>query len=176
MNAVYAYLQLYRFFDGVTPVKGVDCGKLCRKACCKSDGGMYLFPGEEKVFDFLQPYWAKVEKADFSYSYNGKEKKVNFCTCNGKCDRYQRPLACRIFPVTPYMDRNGMLDFVTDPRAKPICNLAKVYSLEDFDRKFVGNVKKTFTLLCKNKEISEFMKEYSRYLETYMKFYDGYKI
>lgn len=171
MNAVYAYLQLYRFFDGVTPIRGIDCGKLCKRACCRGDGGMYLFPGEEKVFDFLQPEWAVTEKSDFIYNYGGRVKNVVFCTCRGFCDRYQRPLACRIFPLTPYMDKNGSLSIITDPRAKPVCDLAKIYTPDDFDEKFTGNVKKIFALLCKNKEITEFMKEYSLYLETYMRFY-----
>ncbi len=170
MNAVYVYLQLYRFFDNTFPIKGIDCGRLCDKACCKGDGGMYLFPGEERVFDFLRPSWAKVEKSDLVYKYNGKEKHTRFCNCNGTCDRYQRPLACRIFPLTPYMDKKGNLEVIIDPRAIPVCRLAKVYDTEDFNRKFVDNVRKTFVLLCKNKEVSEFMKEYSSYIGTYRRF------
>ena len=46
MNSAYLYLQLYRLFDSITPVR-TDCGGLCDKACCRGDdGGMYLFPGE----------------------------------------------------------------------------------------------------------------------------------
>ena len=62
MNVEYIYLQLYRLFDNSTPLKA-DCGKLCGKSCCKGDdGGMYLFPGEEKVFGLLNPDWTKIEK------------------------------------------------------------------------------------------------------------------
>lgn len=172
MNAVYVYLQLYRLFDNVTPIKGIDCGRLCDKACCKGDGGMYLFPQEEKVFNFLRPDWAKIENSDFKYEYDGKKKNLKICTCTGSCDRYQRPLACRIFPLTPYLDKSGELKIIVDPRAKAVCRLSMAYNVEDFDRKFVDNVRKTFVLLCKNKEIYEFMKEYSSYLETYMKFFD----
>ncbi len=171
MNAVYVYLQLYRLFDNVTPVRGLDCGLLCSKACCKGDGGMYLFPQEEKVFEFLKPPWLSVEESDFEYTYKNKKKNLKICFCTGKCDRYQRPLACRIFPLTPYIDKNGNFDIITDPRAKSVCRLAEAYRKDDFNRIFLENVRKTFILLCKNKEIYEFMKEYSSYLETYMQFF-----
>jgi len=171
MNSVYIYLQLYRLFDKVTPIRNFDCGKLCQKKCCKGDGGMYLFPGEDKVFEFLKPDWAVVEKSHFEYDYNGKRNAAKICTCNGICDRYQRPLACRIFPLTPYINAEDRLEITVDPRAKSICRPARAYNVEDFDRTFAENVRKTFILLCKNKEIYEFMKEYSKYLETYMKFF-----
>ena len=30
--------------------------------------------------------------------------------CDGTCDRYQRPLACRIFPLTPYLGKDGKIE------------------------------------------------------------------
>ena len=171
MNIEYVYLQLYRLFDSSTPIKA-DCGKLCGKRCCSGeDCGMYLFPGEEKVYKLLEPDWAKVEKSDFTYTFNRKAKKVPILFCNGRCDRYQRPLACRIFPLTPYIDKSGKLTIITDPRAKSICPLAKVLSEDEFDIKFLKNVKKAFSLLSKNSEIRAFLEEYSKYLDEYKIFY-----
>ncbi|MCH5185788.1 MAG: hypothetical protein J1F64_06655, partial [Oscillospiraceae bacterium] len=127
--------------------------------------------GEECVFECLRPEWAELKNSDFAYEYNGKRKKLKLCTCKGVCDRYQRPLACRIFPLSPYINDRGELRITVDPRAKAVCRLSRAYDTEDFNRKFVDNVRKTFVILCKNKEIYEFMKEYSSYLETYMRFF-----
>lgn len=172
MNVEYIYLQLYRLFDKSTPIKA-DCGRLCEKSCCKGDdGGMYLFPGEEKVFELLKPDWAKIEKSDFCYKYNGKTKNVPILFCNGNCDRYQRPLACRIFPLTPYINGGKKTEIIVDPRAKAICPLAKTFKTEDFDGKFLGDIKKTFSVLMKSKEITEFMKEYSAYIDEYKRFFE----
>lgn len=172
MNTAYIYLQLYRLFDEVTPVE-VDCGQLCRKACCKGDdSGMFLFPGEKEVFKLLSPDWIKTEKTDFTYEYNGKTYNTPIALCSGTCDRYQRPLSCRIFPLTPYLNEQGKIDIIVDPRGKGVCPLAKAFYLEDFDDTFVKNVKKTFTLLAKNKQFYAFLKEYSRYLDEFRRFYD----
>lgn len=170
MNSAYVYLQLYRLFDNSTPVK-VDCGKLCSKACCKgTDSGMYLFPGEKKVYELLEPEWIKIEKSDFKYKYEDKEKNLFIAFCDENCDRYQRPLACRIFPLTPILNKSGSLDIIIDPRSKSICPLGQAYTLDDFEPAFLKNVKKAFTLLCKNKEFYAFMQEYSNYLNDFQKF------
>ncbi len=172
MNIAYIYLQLYRLFDNSTPLK-VDCGKLCGGACCTGDdAGMYLFPGEENVFRLLNPDWATIEKSDFKYTYRGKEKNVPILFCNGKCDRYQRPLACRIFPLTPYVTKSGKLEIITDPRAKSVCPLSWELSTDNLDYRFIKNVKKSFVLLMKNDEIREYMTSYSEYIDEYSKFFD----
>lgn len=170
MNIEYLYLQIYRIFDRTTPLK-IDCGALCGKLCCQGDdSGMYLFPGEKRVYDLLNPDWLSLEKADFTYSHNGKEKHLWLAACKGDCDRYQRPLACRIFPLTPYLN-NGVLEIIIDPRAKAICPLAKTFYMNEFEQSFVKSVKSAFVLLCKNPEFMSFMKEYSAYLDDYLKFY-----
>ena len=172
MNTAYVYLQLYRLFDEVTPVE-VDCGMLCSKACCKGDdSGMFLFPGEKAVYELLNPDWIKIDKTDFRYEYGGRKHFVPIAFCNGRCDRYQRPLACRIFPLTPHLDENGKIEIITDPRGKSVCPLAKAFLLEDFDSEFIKNIKKAFTLLNKNKQFHEFLKEYSKYIDEFRHFFD----
>ncbi len=174
MNSAYAYLQLYRLFDECTPTVK-DCGKLCDKACCRGDDcGMYLFPGEKKVYDMLKPDWASVDFSDLEYEQNGKNTKTPILFCDGKCDRYQRPMACRIFPLTPYINMDGKLEIIIDPRAKSVCPLAYGIGIEDYDKKFVKNVKRTFNVLSKNKDVYAFLKEYSKMLDEYLKFFsDG---
>lgn len=171
MNSAYVYLQLYKLFDNVTPVS-VDCGQLCGKACCKGeDSGMFLFPGEKAVFSILNPNWIKIEQTDFTYIYNGKTCSVPLAMCSGECNRYERPLACRIFPLTPYINKNGRLEIITDPRGKGICPMAKAFFIDDFDPVFVKNIKKAFTLLCKNKRFYAFMQAYSAHLDEFNRFY-----
>lgn len=170
MNAAYIYLQLYRLFDNVTPIKG-DCGKLCKKACCNGDdAGMYLFPGEKKVYELINPEWTKIESSEFTYFFDGKKKSVPILFCNGKCDRFQRPLACRIFPLTPYM-KDGKLEVIIDPRAKSVCPLAQYAEVSDFNQDFIKNIKKAFGILLTNKEFYAFMQAYSEYIAEYFKFF-----
>ena len=171
MNTAYLYLQLYKLFDDATPVP-IDCGELCRKACCggDSDSGMLLFPGEYEVYKLLEPEWAKTDKTDMTYEYNGKIYRVPIIFCNGTCDRYQRPLACRIFPLTPILDKNGRLEIITDPRAKSICPLAKGFYTEDYDARFVKSIQRAFTLLMKSGRFKAFMREYTDYLQDFGKF------
>ena len=122
MDAVKLYLQLYSYLENKTPFS-FDCGKICKKACCKSeydDAGMYLFPREREVYTNL-PKWARIEKSDFCYD----GECVDIFICNGTCSRDLRPLACRIFPLTPYV-KDGKLDVIIDPRGKGICPLANV--------------------------------------------------
>lgn len=172
MNAAYVYLQLYRLFDRSTPIPA-DCGRLCGKACCKGDeSGMFLFPAEEQVYNLLDPDWIKIESTDFSYVYNNKTYYTPIAMCASECDRYQRPLACRIFPLTPYINKNGKLEIIIDPRAKGVCPLARGLYMEDFDAAFVNNVRKAFRLLMKNKRFAAFMREYSLYLDEFRKFFN----
>ena len=97
MDKKSLYLQAYQLLERVTPLKN-DCGNLCNKACCQdneADLGMDLFPGEEEL----------LYSADFLTirSVNSVEDPKLQAICHGKCDRPKRPLACRIFPLTPYI-------------------------------------------------------------------------
>lgn len=108
--------------DAVTPLKG-DCGRRCGAACCQPDedgkGGMLLFPGEERLYDPL-PAWATL--SDSGLRLDGAP--LWFFTCEGACDRADRPLACRIFPLTPQAGPDGdALSVCLDVRAWPVCPL-----------------------------------------------------
>ena len=132
-----------------------------QQGCCHSpdeDAGMYLFPGEEAMFSDLPP-WLKIELSDFTY---GNNKPVLIAICSDKCQRELRPLACRIFPLTPYMSHNGVMSIKIDPRAIPICPLAKQATLDDA---FVSAVARVFKLLAKEKEIQSFVLAVSRLID-----------
>ena len=86
-----------------------DCGALCGAACCRpdedGDGGMYLFPGEEWAGPILAGDFAPI------------------AVCRGQCHRETRPLACRIFPLTPVF-AGGVWKLRMDARARAMCPLA----------------------------------------------------
>lgn len=171
MNTAYVYLQLYRLFDECTPLP-VDCGKLCGSACCEGDDcGMYLFPGEKAVYELLNSKQIRVEKSDFYYNYNNKRYNVPLAMCKGDCDRFMRPLACRIFPLTPIIDDDGNLQVITDPRAKSICPLSKALKLDEYSERFSKNIYRCFSLLRQNPQIEAFLKEYTKIIKEYERFF-----
>lgn len=171
MNSAYVYLQLYRLFDTNTPLK-VDCGKLCDGACCRGDdSGMFLFPGELSVYKLLNPEGFRVEMSDLEYIHNEKKHKTPIVFCEGDCDRYVRPLACRIFPLTPILNDEGKLEIITDPRAKRLCPLAKTLYLNEYDADFMEAIRKAFLVLLKNKQVYSFMQEYTKYINEFKRFF-----
>ncbi|MDO4485331.1 MAG: hypothetical protein Q4C46_01925 [Bacillota bacterium] len=116
--------------DKVSPIND-DCGLLCGAACCTCESergvtdkagandcnadfsmGLYLLPGEEKLFsgdeDWLSWGWIMAEEYEFPESWHGK---VYFLQCNTApvCDRKKRPLQCRTFPLAPHIDEDGNL-------------------------------------------------------------------
>jgi hypothetical protein len=99
-SKIELYSKAYRILDQATPL-ATDCGLLCNKACCdggEDDLGMYLFPGEELILSDLSYF--RILPTDIQLE-NGSH--ILLANCDGKCDRRFRPLACRIFPLTPYL-------------------------------------------------------------------------
>ena len=96
------YRAIYRLLDRVSPVT-YDCGQLCGAACCtcaedEPDDdpqlGIYLYPGEEKLFTKKEAWlhWTIEDAADYDFpdSWFGK---LYFVTCLNapKCPREKRP-------------------------------------------------------------------------------------
>lgn len=116
------YERIYRLLDNVTPLRE-DCGNLCGKACCQPihpDTGIYLFPGEEIMFNRAEGWltWAeqRAEEHDFPPSWRGP---VYFVRCNGTCPRSRRPLQCRLFPLTAHYLAEGHLVLIWETLALP---------------------------------------------------------
>ncbi len=164
MNKKLLYKKAYRILEKSTPLK-IDCGVLCGKACCKGDQdtGMYLFPGEEEMLsqadDFISIKPTKL------YSRYGTPIKL--AVCQSWCRRNLRPLSCRIFPLAPYISDNGILDVITDPRAKALCPLAAYEDFIQIDPSFKKKVRKVFRMLAQDDEIREFILNLSKILDTY---------
>lgn len=166
MHISEIYKSIYDFYGETTPLC-VDCGKLCSGACCESDDneetGMYLFPGEEKLF-IGNPDFRII---DSQFLYSGKRAKI--LICKGVCDRNIRPLSCRIFPIIPYI-KEDKFSLIFDPRAKSVCPLTSLSDINELEKDFIKKTKKVTKLLLKFKETRLFLECLSDILDDYLKF------
>jgi hypothetical protein len=159
MDKKKLYLQVYRLLELVTPLKK-DCGTLCNKACCQGidhESGMYLFPGEEELLDSSDFLTIK--------PVTSIEESKLLAICNGTCDRYKRPLACRVFPLTPYITPKDLLTIKMDPRANHLCPLARCLERSELNPDFIKKVRQGMQLLLSDPEIKEFVFTLSRWLD-----------
>ncbi len=168
MNKKILYKKAYRILENTTPLKK-DCGTLCNKACCSGDEntGMYLFPGEEILLQSLSDSFA-IKEIDSS---NKLLNSVKLVVCKGSCYRKNRPLSCRIFPLTPYISTDDKLEIIMDPRAKSICPIAKYSSAKDIDKFFVKRVRNLSHFLLRDKDIESYIFNLSRVMDDYLKFF-----
>lgn len=112
VNAVdnAALREAYALLSRTAPLGCGDCGRLCASACCggEKDDGMLLFPFEDKLFEGKE-----------GFGIIEREGGGRLLICNGKCERRQRPLACRLFPLFPLVyEENGKTEIrvIRDPR------------------------------------------------------------
>jgi len=143
-----------------TPLKA-DCGRLCERACCQSDGtgenGMLLFPYEEFFYQRTVEDFPYRLKPDSSVRMDGVR-----LVCEGHCPREYRPLACRLFPLRlrVLFDELGTCPAASpeiDPRVWALCPLAEQGRLNALDPSFVTAVDSAGALLVKNLYHLEFL-------------------
>ena len=163
MTPVEFYIRLYKMLENVTPLSK-DCGVLCDKACCKEEegdrAGMLLFPYEEYMLNNAS--FGEIE--DYPLSYGNRQFKIFFC--NEPCDRRLRPLACRIFPLTPYISK-GKMRLIMNPLAKKMCPLARSLKKEQLEEDFVLSVEKAMNNIMKLKEGEEYIKALSKMTDDF---------
>ena len=147
-------LCAWTLLENCTPLRD-DCGALCGAACCTPDedgqGGMFLFPGEERLIGSAQ--WAQIRPAN----------QLGGClllTCGGRCEREKRPLSCRIFPLTPTLRKSGEFGVRIDRRAKPVCPLTRS-GLRGLSAEFVEKAKKAIVLIAEDPEGAAFLRAWS---------------
>lgn len=144
-----AYERLYH----KTPLGFYNCGRLCDGLCCRGDcQGMWLYPYEEELFDGKEGF--EVCETEGNYGYP-------MVICLGECDRAERPLACRIFPLFPLVfEEEGKIQIkvIYDPRAG-MCPLAR--QNKQLDPSFVKEVRKAARYLVRDEKILEYMKAVS---------------
>lgn len=133
-----------------TPLN-TDCGALCSAACCQPDedgqGGVHLFPGEETLL--ADASWGRIESDAFA----------PMLVCDQMCDRNRRPLACRIFPLTPWQNEEGKWTVRMDARARAMCPLVRS-GTKGLDPEFVKAVRKAIRLIAADPEGEAFLKRW----------------
>ncbi len=121
----------------VTPLR-TDCGLICGGACCHSlpgeTTGMLLFPGEAADY---------ANRPGYTLTETGHGTLL---TCEGRCNRADRPLSCRLFPLLPLLRPDGV-KVATDLRAKAVCPLAR-QGKDALDPDFVAAVRRVGHLLA----------------------------
>lgn len=151
----------------VTPLKG-DCGRRCGAACCQADddgqGGMLLLPGEEGLYA-PAPGWARVEDSGL----RAGERALALLTCDGTCPRGDRPLACRIFPLTPRLAEDGQMVVTLDVRAWPVCPLMP-HGMQGLSREFVAAVRAACVLLAQDEALRAWLHTLTQQLRAFETF------
>ena len=137
-----------------------DCGALCGAACCQADadgqGGVYLFPGEAALL--ADCGWGRILPDDFA----------PMLVCDGMCDRAQRPLGCRIFPLTPVRGKDGRWTVRMDVRARAMCPLA-ASGLAGLDPAFPRAVRDALRIIATDPEGEVFLEKWAALEAEYRK-------
>lgn len=143
--------QARALFDDLTPLH-TDCGLTCGGACCRPlEGeitGMLLFPGEEAYYEGRPGY--RMTVTDHGV----------LLTCAGSCDRADRPLSCRLFPLLPLLREDGV-KVATDLRAKTVCPLAR-QGKDALLPEFVAAVRQAGRILAQDEAQRVFLAQLTR--------------
>ncbi|MFZ5596554.1 MAG: hypothetical protein ACOY31_06035 [Bacillota bacterium] len=159
--------KLYSVIDELTPLKS-DCGDLCGKKCCRGEAGqgVFLFPGEEKMFSGEGKWYNVVEYRGQEAHYTGRETFI--LNCLADCPRQERPLFCRLFPLAPYLDENGRLELILDEDALFICPLVRQGDIQALDPGFREGVGRVWEELLRNEVMQKNVREYSARMKSQM--------
>ena len=155
-DSLSAVLAARELLLSLTPLK-TDCGALCAHACCAGDEqtGMLLFPGEEALLEGCT--FGRVLDADFSLG--GENAKL--FVCSGRCDRENRPLACRLFPLFLALLKNGGTKVRMDDRARAVCPLCD-YGMAGLDEDFVAAARKAYDILLEDETCRAYLRDLYR--------------
>ena len=152
-------LKAYALISDLTPLKS-DCGSLCGKACCMPDddgkGGVYLFPGEYEMLKDCA--WGHIESDGFG----------PMLVCGGACERGRRPLACRVFPLTPFFNGEKW-NVRLDARSKALCPLARS-GVKGLDSEFARSVRSAVRLIADDAEGLAFLEKWQALEEEFRSF------
>ena len=152
MSETHAVLAARELLESLTPLK-TDCGRLCQGACCQGDEatGMLLFPGEEALYEGCA--FARVVPTDFSLGGTPAQLLV----CDGRCDRKNRPLACRLFPLFLKFREDQTPVLRMDARARAVCPLTD-YGMKALDPEFKQAARRAYDLLLEDKVCAAYLR------------------
>lgn len=143
--------QARALFDDLTPLR-TDCGQTCGGACCQpmegENTGMLLFPGEDRYYEGRPGY--QLTRTDHGM----------LLTCDGRCERADRPLSCRLFPLLPILREDG-IKVATDLRAKAVCPLAR-QGKDALVPEFVAAVRQAGRILAQDEPQRAFLAQLTR--------------
>ena len=160
MQPLEAVKKARDILQGITPLKR-DCGRYCGAACCAADedgqGGMLLFPGEEKLYENLPEGFTLMQDDDVW-------EDGLLLACEGYCEREERPLSCMLFPLLP--TREGP---VLDRRGWAVCPLMES-GMNGLQKEFVEAVKDAGEVLYACPEIAAFLDAIHAYNKSLQSF------
>jgi len=153
MSAYEAVLEARKLLEYLTPLK-TDCGRLCQGACCQGDEttGMLLFPGEEAFYEDCS--FARIMPAGFALG--GRD--VLLFVCDAACERSNRPLACRLFPLFHKFKEDGVTKLRMDVRAKSVCPLTD-YGIKALDPDFKQAARRAYDILLEDEACAAYLRE-----------------
>lgn len=130
-----------------TPLQ-TDCGMVCGGACCHThpgeETGMLLFPGEEAAYRGVAGFTLR------------PSPRGTILVCSGHCDRANRPLACRMFPLLMLLREDGV-KVATDAAALSVCPLAR-QGKSALSQDFVAAVRQAAAILAQDSEQAAHLK------------------
>ena len=130
-----------------TPLKK-DCGRICGARCCRSlegeETGMLLFPGEAEAYAGKDGWEVR------------KTARGDLLLCSGTCNREERPLSCRLFPLLPLIGDDGRIRVITDLRARAVCPLAR-QGKSAMDPAFIDALREAGEILAADDEQAVFL-------------------
>ncbi|MDD4297434.1 MAG: hypothetical protein PHC69_10855, partial [Ruminiclostridium sp.] len=127
----------------------------CKDSCLSiAKGSNRLSLTDSDQLDSKDSNWFNIIDSNISL-LNGY--KIKYLTCSGHCPRECRPLSCRIFPVIPYINELGRMEFRLDLRSLRTCPIA--YKSDEYviDESFIENLYLAFPPLLKDKQVVEFI-------------------
>ena len=106
---------------------------------------MLLFPGEAELYAGRRDWIIR------------RAAGGQLAVCPGRCDRDERPLACRMFPLLPREGEDGKVRVVTDQRARAVCPLAR-QGRSAMDPAFIEAVRQAGEILFADSEQAAFLR------------------
>ena len=157
------YTKIYELLVDSTPL-AEDCGQLCQNACCKVipnsnlEMGIYLYPGEEVMFERTNDAfsWHKQAASDYDFPSDWTGT-VDFLYCLGNCQRVNRPLQCRFFPLAAHLTEDDKLQIIFETWDLPYtCPLIE-------DRmpilpEYIANIYAAYSILLSDPKIKALIK------------------
>ena len=156
MNPENLLKEAIEIVGDATPLN-FDCGTMCQRACCVSEGYMMVFPYEMPMLEKQNYTFKKAELISYG--------QIDLVTCDGTCSRDYRPFSCIIYPLAPkFVDDELFVRL--DVRGRPTCPLCHK-SMSSLNKDFIEKVKKAFMLLSKDSEMKKFLKAISNHVDMY---------